>query len=342
MMRRLFAVILGAMALLGLAGCDVHELPVGSSDVAVKLHLAFDTELPDFRTVIYPASKAEDIDPVRVCYYLHVYRGVPGDFEREPYYSEVWVDDYDGGLVSRDFSLDLKAGRYLVQVWMDFMPQFPYRTEPYYTIQDFEDIRMVEPYAGADEMRVAYCGQLELPLETILEAGSTYEVTLPMERPMARYRFLATDIDEFLQYWAKQYAQMHGLSVKPDVTSKRIEEFSVRVVYPQYLPSAFSLFQDRPVDAATGVSFTLPMKETEDGKVDLGFDWVFQGADEGVVVVALEFYDQDGEYIATFPSLEVPLLRGHLTTVEGRILTAGVNSGIAIDPTFDGEFTIEI
>ena len=82
------------------------------------------------------------------------------------------------------------------------------------------------------------------------------------------------------------------------------------------------------------------MHQREDGMVEIGADWVLQGAKEGLVVVLLEFYDAEGMYLSTLQSVEIPLLRGHLTTIQGKLLTSGVNSGITIDPTFDGDFNV--
>lgn len=83
------------------------------------------------------------------------------------------------------------------------------------------------------------------------------------------------------------------------------------------------------------------MQLREDGDVDLGWDWVIVGPEEGVVVVALEFYDATGEYISTVNNITVPLMRGQVTTVKGTLLTRGVDSGVTIDPTYDGEYNVQ-
>ena len=330
-MKRWFALI---PLLLLLSACDVHELPHGSSDIDVTLHLKFDEALPDFRTIDYPPAKSAE--GLQVRYELRIYRGAPGDFEKEVFLSQSLEEPWNGTL-DKDVHLALRSGRYLVQAWVDFVGQ---DGSPFFDNEDFGNIKMSGEYSSDLQERDAFYAQEELPLETLLEAGIGYETTLAMARPYAGYRFLATDYDEFLQYWAKKYALTHQLAVKPDLKSVDINDFKVRIVYPQYLPNAFSVWGDAPVDSSTGVSFEVPMQLRDDGLVEIGADWVLQGAREGLVVVLLEFYDTEGMYISTLQSLEIPLLRGHLTTVQGKLLTSGVNSGITIDPTFDGEFNV--
>lgn len=329
---------LAVLCLLCLAACDIHELPVGSSDVAVTLHLDFDRDLPPYTTVEYPRTRSEGEDALQVRYELRLYKGVPGDFERTPFYSDAYLTDYDGTLGGDvQFRFPARPGRYLAQLWVDFVSA---EHGPFYDVDNFRDIRLSGEYTGEDERRDAYCLQAELPLETLITAGSEYETTLTLGRPLARYRFVATDKEEFLSFWAREIALMSGNSVKPTLSERELDRYGVRVVYSQYLPDAFNMFTDRASDAGTGYSFQTNMHLREDGKVDLAWDWVIVGPDEGLVVVSLEFYDPDGRYIATFRNFELPLMRGHVTTVEGKILTGGVDSGIAIDPTFDGEFNV--
>lgn len=320
-------------AALCLWACDVHELPVGSSDVEVTLHLAFDESLPPYKTVEYPETKAPNLE---VQCHVRLYRGVPGDFEREAFLVQTYVGA-DLASLERDVTLSLKPGRYLAQLWVDFVSA---ETGPVYDVTEFQHIGLMGEYLGGDKRQEAFFVQEELPLETLITAGSVYETTLTLKRPLAQYRFVATDKDEFLQFWARERAMRQGSAIKSQIPEADLNSYQVRVVYPQYLPNAFNLFTERAADAGTGYSFWTRMQLREDGKVDLGWDWVIMGPDEGLVVVALEFYDADGEYISTVNNITVPLMRGQLTTVEGTLLTHGVDSGVMIDPTYDGEFNV--
>ena len=49
----------------------------------------------------------------------------------------------------------------------------------------------------------------------------------------------------------------------------------------------------------------------------------------------------DGERIAGFPSLDVPVWLSTITLVKGNFLTTKASGGVGIDPGFDGEFNIK-
>ena len=330
------SLLLCMVCLLGLPACDVHELPEGRSDVDVSLHLTFDRDLAPYKTVIYPPETKATGPGSVVRYELRIYRGVPGNFEREAFMTRSFTMDM-GDNLDLDIKLQLHAGRYLAQLWVDFTSE---TGKPYWDAASFQEVRINGEYIGGNSLRDAYFTQEELPLETLITAGATYETTLTLSRPLAQYRFIATDRDEFLQYWARESAIRHGSSVKQVISPSELEDFKVKVIYSQYLPNAFNIWTDSVSDAGTGYSFWTNMHLREDGNVDLGWDWALLGPAEGLVVASLEFYAPDGEYISTLRNIEVPLKRSGLTTVQGRILTSGVDSGIAIDPTFDGEFNV--
>lgn len=338
-MRGLYkhSILLVAASLI-LAACHVHELPVGSSDVAVTLHLQFDRTLDIYKTIEYPPVKAgEGVSGLTAHYCLRLYRGVAGDFEKEPCLEKTYSSQ-DITSPERDITLSLKPGRYLAQLWVDFRPG---DSRAYYELSSFQDIRFAGEYAGGVDGRDAFYVQQELPLESLISAGLEYETTLTLSRPFAQYRFMASDKEEFLAFWGRESAIRHGSAVKSVFEAAELNDFKVRVVYPQYLPNSFNIFTDHPADAGTGYAFWTKMSLRDDGDVDLAWDWVLTGPEEGLVLVSLEFYDPSGEYISTFRNFEVPLKRGRVTLVRGNILTHGVDSGIAIDPTFDGEYNVQ-
>ena len=312
--------------------CDVHHDPVGGEDVALTLHLRFDKGIVPWHTIEVPTRAAGGAN-FQVRYTLRLFRYVSGTWERTPAYETTFYGD---NLADPDCDVELSVApaNYRVAVWTDCENS----GKPYYDASDFGEIQMAIT-DGNDEYRAAWFCADDLELAPILTVGSTWEQTLHLVRPHARYRVIATDKDEFLSYWASQLAQRSGAMVK-DIEALDINKFHVRYTYPQYLPSAFSIFADRPVDARTNISFDAPMVLNEDGTVSLGFDYVLVGQDEGSVVVTLTFYDENWEAVSSIPNIEIPLKRSALTTVTGKILTHGIASGISIDPTYDGEYNI--
>ena len=330
------ALLLGALLA---ASCDIHEEPVGESAVSLTLHLRFETAIEPGPVVEYQtksdAPTAAGTGETEARYTVRLYRYVSDTWDPSPAYE---LTLYDKDIADRDLDCDVELpvepANYRVAVWADYVQG----GAPRYDAAEFGSVQM-SATAGCDEYRAAWFCTDDLPLATILSVGASREQTLVMRRPHARYRVIATDVNEFLNYWAGQLALRDGSMVK-DPESLDISKFRVRYTYPQYLPSAFSLLTDRPVDARTGVSFEAPMTLLPDGTVDLGFDYVFVAPDGGSVTVSLAFYDEKGERVSAVEGLEVPLERCKLTTVRGKVLTSGIDSGISIDPTYDGEYNV--
>ena len=323
-----------AALLLFITGSCVHELPQGESEVAVTLHLRFATALPQHTTVSYE-SKADV--PYSVRYLIRVYKVVPGGLEATPSYQSELLADVSASL-DRDFSFLLPRGNYKALIWTDYSGD----DGAFYNAADFSSVRFTEPYRGAEAYRDAFYGVQGIDLQPLLTNDASFQVTVPMSRPLARFDFVASDREAFLDYWAQQLAIRSGTYVKPDLSDIDISQFRVRIIYPQYLPNSFGLNTGRPADSAVGLYFDTVMHELPDGQIDLGFDWMFIAGGTGSVVVSLEFYDADGELISAARNIEVPLMRSQNTTVIGKFLTGGIHSGIAIDNTFDGEYTIHL
>ena len=78
-----------------------------------------------------------------------------------------------------------------------------------------------------------------------------------------------------------------------------------------------------------------------DNEAVVGFDLFFINGLQSTIRVALDIYDPDGERIAGFPSLDVPVWLSTITLVKGNFLTTKASGGVGIDPGFDGEFNIK-
>lgn len=336
-MKKLLIISLALLATI-VAACDVHELPVGDSDVAVTLNLKFKTDLPQYQTMDF-STRAGSLE-YQTRYVINMYKYASESYSSVPSYTFVFVDD-NTSVLDNTFTFGAEAANYRVVVWTDYVEKGTTAANLFYDPTNFSEVTLTKTYYGAEPMRDCYFGSENMFMADLLASGSSFECTVNLERPVARFNFVSTDEDKFLDYWIQQLALRNGTYVKMDKRDLDINKFTVRFVYPQYLPNTFNLHTGKAVDSATGVSFTTNMFKMEDGNIDLGFDWVFMG-DEGKVVVSLELYDQDNTYISTVSNITVPVKRGQQTTVVGNILTSGISSGISIDPTYDGEFTVFI
>lgn len=75
----------------------------------------------------------------------------------------------------------------------------------------------------------------------------------------------------------------------------------------------------------------------------LGFDFMFVNGAEAGVQLALEIYDTaTGEKIGSTGTITAPLLRGRTTEIRGRFLSSQAESGVGVNPDFDGDYNIEI
>ena len=71
-------------------------------------------------------------------------------------------------------------------------------------------------------------------------------------------------------------------------------------------------------------------------------DGVFAEIAPGLSYPADETIDVAGKLVSAVPSMVVPLQRGQLTTVRGKFLTSRSEGAVSIDPSFEGEFNLQI
>ena len=331
MIRRFFLLLLAGTLLMG---CRVHEFPKdGGPDGAVvelTLNLKFDKGTPQFQTIEYD-TKA---DGYHARYVVGLYRYASENPESKPDYVFAFLED---GMEDRSYTVEVAPRNYRVLVWADYVNgTSAFYTSPAFeenpTEENFSEVSLVkEAYVGNSPWREAFCGAQDVRLATYLSNREKHSMDMPMERAQARFNFVATDKEEFISYWTAKGTKSYDLS-----------DLGVRISYPQFLPSTFNLLQMRPVDAIGGVEFASRATVQDDGTIDLGYDWVFANEDQTSVVVTLSFYDAAGQFISSLNNITVPLCRGKNTTIRGALLTNGVDSGISIDPNYDGVIVVPL
>lgn len=159
---------------------------------------------------------------------------------------------------------------------------------------------------------------------------------LTLERPFAKYRLIATDVEAYYNLIEKGEAL------------PAIEDLQVRVTYEGFFPTGFSVATGKPNDALnTGIHYTsVPtVAEGYDAKVNrqVGADFVLTNGEESFVNVTIQMVDTNtGETVATVQHVKIPYKRGHLTTVTGHFLTAGKTpGGVQIDTEWGEDIVIE-
>ena len=338
MKRLLLAFLIGLCTLL--TNCDVHEFPEPPlPPVALNLTLRFSFgmgDLEDFKTIYVTTRAAAPEYEAR--YQLRIYPSDgKGGFLMDSCQAYVFSQSQLEALDYR-LPLEIVPGQYRFRAWVDFVEQGSLE-DAFYDTTHFNEITLREPHVGGTDYRDAFRGTLDgevLPAEVSQEQ----ELHIVMERPMAKYRFIATDLKEFEELRLREADKNGDLTSPPP--SIDLSRYKVRISYEGFYPTVYSLATDEPIDVRTGVNFSLQPREIGDEEVDLGIDYVFIGQQESGVNVSLSIYDEAGKLVAGVSGIEVPLRRGQLTTVRGKFLTAKSAGDVAIDPSFDGEFNVPV
>ena len=110
--------------------------------------------------------------------------------------------------------------------------------------------------------------------------------------------------------------------------------------YVGFMPNAYSLFTDKPVDSATGVLFESTLNSLSETEASVGFDYVFVNGTESAVTVQIGIYDNEGTQLSLTEPIKVSLRRSHHTIMRGMFLMSETSGGISINPEFDGDYNL--
>ena len=229
---------------------------------------------------------------------------------------EFTVDAAPGGTV--EIELPVGEGVFDVLLWSDCVPADG-GTSPFYDASDLRRVRLrTAAYEACTDYKDAACASLA-GVGVTSEGGSAEAV---MERPLAKYRIVARDID--------RYRRLEGVPAVKDLT--------VSVSCEGFFPSSFNAAAGKPNNAVEGVGYaSRPSWTTDaDGLTELASDYVMVNGAESSVRLTVSVTAPDGSVVARTRGVKVPYKRGRLTTVAGDFLTAGRGGGGAdIDTSWD-------
>ena len=351
--RRALAV-LTMVAVMILSGCDVHEFPdpepvpmpqppvppVPEHEPNVEVRLTFDTEMPLFKLMeMAPGGRNLFARSGSVMGMRHVaafYRAdASKEFSREPERTLI-LNSALSENPRHEFMLYLEPGLWRVIVFTDHVPEGS-TADHYYITSDFTAITHSsrENYRGDTDMRMAFTGTSDFSVVEPVSCGN--EVEVAMAPPQAKYRFISTDLDVFLERETASAAMRNRAPEDIDLS-----DYRVKVRYGGYFPSVFNIHTDRPADSWLGVSYSAQLSEINGNEAHVGMDYVFVNHHDTSVNAGIEVYDPDGKLISQAGPFDIPLRRGHVTEVRGNFLTAKATGGLGINPDFNGSFDIEI
>ena len=333
-----------ALAISALSSCDVHEFPAEEpGKQSITLNLEFRTEMPLHQTVEYTRSggastNAGDYD---IRYQIRVYRT---DNEGEPLsdvYTSITETKDDVTDLNHSVDIEIEKGNYRFLVWADYVDGGK-EEDKFYATGDFKEITLAgESHCGNNVFRDAFRGEATATVAS--GDGTPQEITVEMERPLARFQFVTTDLETFITNALKEQEARDGAE-KEDSPTKAVNLDDYRIVfrYTGFMPSAFNVFTNKPIDAITGVSFAGKITRLNEKEAELGFDYVFVNGTESTVPVAVEVYGTDNRLLSSTGPIDVPLVRSKYTIVRGPFLTTQASGNVGINPGFDGDWNYEI
>lgn len=345
--------------LFGATGCDVHEWP-GEADAPstvrcyVRLHYHAGS-MPLYTTVEYdpasPMTVGRSGATPQLRYLLNIYssgsEAAPGG---APDYvtGVIALDGTGGDEFERTVAVDLPPGDYDILAWSDYVEDVS-AGDLFYSTPDMSAISIIQGedgrHPGNTELRQAWRGITALAVtEADMQAASRGNESpvmakADMFRPMARFRFVTTDVEEFLS--RRSGGSRDGGPIEGVPAS--LDDYRIVVRYATYMPAVYNALTDKPVDSRTGQRFEASIKRLDDRRAEVGFDYVFVNGNEAKVELALDVYSSHTRtLISSIPTVTVPLVRGKLTEITGKFLTGTATGGMGIEPGFNGDYNIEI
>lgn len=304
-----------------------------------KVRLDFQRELPPYTDITYDFGSSRawrgEVPEPDFRYIINVYDDDPNS--RDVLYS--FTGSVTGGAPeSIEVPMKLPKGKYRFLAWADYVKPGTL-IDLFYNTSNWAEISISKKdYIGCDNRRDAFRG--ESPQICSIPDEELHIV--PMERPLAKYRFVSTDFDLFLQNQGYSMLPPAEGSDIPQAPNFDPDNYYIMMRYTGYLPCAFSNYTNRPSNSEVGFSYRGDFTPIGGNEVELSFDYVFVNGKEAMVDVAIDIYSKDGELLASSPSISVPLKRSKLTTVRGTFLTSKSSGSVGVNPDFNGEYNIII
>jgi hypothetical protein len=322
-LHTLITLVTGALCV----GCSDHDCHVHDEPEEVRVGVEVDvlfkfTDLPLYQEIVIPESRSDDGSEdgsTYIRYIIKVYRDDAAN--RVPISTYSFYRPLTDSL---DFEakINVPTGKISCMVWADYVDAGNPMADRYYSADNFQEILLIgqDSHPGNTDLRDAFRGSA-----TATVGSDTDKIVIEMARPLAKYEFIATDLEEFM------------------ASAKRRSDYTVVVHYNGYMPCSYNMFLDKPADSRIGVNYSgkLPTSGT-DGEVPLGFDYLFVNGSQASVSAYLEVQSSDGDVVSRTSPIDIPLIRGHLTTVKGRFLTSKTAGGTIISPDYDGSYNIFI
>ena len=232
------------------------------------------------------------------------------------------------------YLVDLEAtpNSYDLRLWTDYAPTSSPQEYTYYNTGNLRAITLTtEPAytANTDAKDAAYACHTTIDLS----AGDR-TVNVQLQRPLAKYRLIATDVEEY-----------NKLRATDETKFPPVDELTVTVQYENYFPASFNAVTGKPNDSYTGIAYTGCLTDAEGfdttTALQAGSDWVLTNGTESFVTATVKITDRTGSTVTATGNVRIPYRRGQLTTVKGNFLSSGhAGGGVQIDTEWEDDIII--
>ena len=322
--------IVSYIALLLLTACDVHEWPETTGLTQLHLQLAYQTDMTEWKHSYEKKSVTElgigetydnlqeegQIRYIIRCFPISENQQTKKEHTYEFVYTKDIAEGYD-----HKATIDIAPGNYEIMVWSDLVEKSG--DKHFYNADNFTEITLQGKHKGNTDYRDAFSGKSKVLLSpnSINQVPETIHIT--MKRPLAKFEVIASDLSEFIASGTKD-----------------IDQYKVKVQYVGYMPNAYSLFTDKPVDSIVGTVFESTLNQSNGSEASMGFDYVLIGDRETEVTIRIGIFDNKGNQISMTETLVIPLKPSHHTILTGKLLMQKASGGVSIDPGYRGEHNL--
>ena len=345
-----YIVVISAF-LLSLTSCDVHEFPeeVSLTKEYFTIYLDFDTDMQE-QDYFYDSRSPELISGYEMRYTIKAFpyettRNADGTRSisraamwEHVFTSEVALNDYDTSV-----KLQIPKGEYTLMVWADFVKKGTHKHH-FYDPGNFSEIVLYGDHKANTDLRDAFRGTKPVEVYEVKPDEEAADIIIPMERPLAKFTVVTTDLKEFFEREeeaARKRAEARGEEYD-ESRGINLSDYQVVFYYSGFMPSAYSMFTDRPIDSKTGVTFYSKLEQISEDEARMGFDFVMVNGKDASVMVTMGLLDAEGNPVSSSDEINVPLNRSKNTIVRGKFLMQEAGGGIGIDPGFNGDYNITI
>lgn len=332
--------------------CDVHEWPDTPETVKFHLRLNYETDMTEWfhlydgeRVVEQGYGETYDnhLSHGQVRYIVRAFpvmekNRTTSDYTKEFTFSKNISDGYN-----HEVTLELPGGEYNIMVWSDLVKNA--HDNYFYHAEKFSDIRLQGEHAPNNDHRDAFRGTNNITLIADVMEHLPDTLDIKMERPKAKFEIITNDVVEFVEKEVLRVAsKANGNRPESEEdTEKRvvnIEDYKLVFYYVGFMPNAFSIHTDKPVDSATGIFFESKLKKISESEAIMGFDYVLVDKNESIITIKIGVLDSDGEQLTITEPIAIPIKRDHHTLLSGMFLMSEASGGVTINPEFDGDHNL--